>query len=586
MIRILEQAFIRAVNHVTTRSTAPATQAVASVLDATHIGQTIPFVHASSSSGNNPVSTPIMVAPSFSSEEVYLPFERRLSHVYLLGATGVGKTNLLLRLLESDIAHGRSVCVVDLRGDLIERVLPRLAAAAPPQEWNERLLFLDLRDREFAIGFNPLAGEGDAYSRALHAFDVIKAQVDVSGVRWEQTLRNTLLALAFGNWTLLEVAPMLNDPAFRVQVLSSVDDEEVIRFWTEQFGRLSPAQKDQHAAEVLNKISPLLITPTMRRVLGQRQAPPLRSLMDKPGQVALVSLAVDRLHGAAHLMGALFVSAFQTAIMARADNPKAPRPPVALYVDEFQTMATERFEDIISEGRRFGLGLALGHQNAHQIETGLLYSLRNIVGTQFYFQTGASDATELAPEVGIGTHGATRAEIISTLVSQKRGQAFLVRRGEPSVRVQVLPCPDPRVSDKQVEELKQVARANFARSVKDIDDELAGRVSARRQIPRARAPVAAPPSAPAPQSAPVSPPSAPPPPTPDPASAQAPNPAPPRRRPLADRLAGAGSPDQISPGDTTATERDTSGQARKKKSDRFQKRDSQEPGDEETSDDK
>ena len=67
-------------------------------------------------------------------QEIALSPEARMRHLYLLGATGTGKTNLLLRLIESDIANSRAFCVIDLRGDLVDRILLRLAANAPPEE--------------------------------------------------------------------------------------------------------------------------------------------------------------------------------------------------------------------------------------------------------------------------------------------------------------------------------------------------------------------------------------------------------------------------------------------------------------------
>lgn len=72
-------------------------------------------------------------------EPVALSSEARRRHLYMLGATGTGKTNLLLRLIESDIQNGQAFCVIDLRGDLVDRVLLRLAATAPPDVWRERL---------------------------------------------------------------------------------------------------------------------------------------------------------------------------------------------------------------------------------------------------------------------------------------------------------------------------------------------------------------------------------------------------------------------------------------------------------------
>ena len=402
-------------------------------------------------------------------QTVALSVEARRRHVYVLGATGTGKTNLLLRLIESDIAAGRSLCVVDLRGDLIDRVLLRLADAKPPEHWADHLLMLDLRDNHYAVGFNPLAGDGDIYSRALHVLAVVKAQSESWGVQLEETLRNCLLALASSGWTLLEIEPLLTNRAFRAQVIAAVEDSRVRSFF-ERYDKLSLAQQTTWALAVLNKVSPLISLPTLRRVFGQRQPLPLRHLLDEvPGQVILVSLAVDRLHEAARLAGGLFVSNFQNAIMARADQSEQSRVPINLYVDEFETMASDRFESIVAEGRRFGLGLTLSHQNNNQLGTDLRHVLRNNVHTQFYFQTGALDASELAREIG-GSE--TREAVRSTLIGQGVGQTFLIRRGQPTVRVQVLPCPDPKVSQQQIQAIKRAAQERHARPVAEIDREL------------------------------------------------------------------------------------------------------------------
>ena len=407
-----------------------------------------------------------------SAQPVALGVEARRRHVYVLGATGTGKTNLLLRLIESDIAVGRSLCVVDLRGDLIDRVLLRLADARPPEHWADHLLLLDLRDQAHAVGFNPLAGAGDAYNRALHVLAVVKAQSDSWGVQLEETLRNCLLALAFTDWTLLEIELLLTNRAFRAQVVSEVEDSRVRSFF-ERYDKLSSAQQTTWSLAVLNKVSPLISLPTLRRVFGQRQALPLRHLLDEvPGQVILVSLAIDRLHEAARLAGGLFVSSFQNAIMARADIPEKARLPVNLYVDEFETMASDRFESIVAEGRRFELGLTLSHQNNNQLGTDLRHVLRNNVHSQFYFQTGALDASELAREIG-GSE--TREQVRQALIGQGVGQTFLIRRGQPTVRVQVLPCLDPTVSQQQIQAVKRAAQNRYARPVAEIDRELSER---------------------------------------------------------------------------------------------------------------
>ena len=50
---------------------------------------------------------------------------------------------------------GRAFCVLDMRGDLIDRILARLAHAGDPEKTAERLLLIDLRQDEHIVGFNP-----------------------------------------------------------------------------------------------------------------------------------------------------------------------------------------------------------------------------------------------------------------------------------------------------------------------------------------------------------------------------------------------------------------------------------------------
>ena len=436
---------------------------------------------------NNPSPQEIPVAPTpadyanighligeegrVTAQEIALSPQARMRHLYLLGATGTGKTNLLLRLIESDIANSRAFCVIDLRGDLVDRILLRLAAHGPPEAWSERLLLMDLRESDQVVGFNPLLGETDVYSRALHLLSVLKYQSDSWGVQLEETLRNSLLALAETGHSLLEIEPLLTNASFRAATMKRVSDSRVRSFF-ERFEALSTANQMTWTLAVLNKITPLLSVPSMRLTFGQQQSFSFRRLMDnQPGMIVLISLAVDRLHDAARLAGGLLVSGFQSAIMSRADVPERDRVPAHLYVDEFECMASDRFESIVAEGRRFGLGLTLSHQNISQLSTGLRNVLRNNVHTQVYFQTGALDAAELVKEIG----GENNDEVRSMLISQGVGQAYLVRRGQPSVRVQVPHCPDPRVSAAKVAAVKAASLATYARPRSEVEAEIAER---------------------------------------------------------------------------------------------------------------
>jgi len=398
--------------------------------------------------------------------------EERLRHIYILGATGTGKTNLVMRLIESDIASERTFCVVDLRGDLTDRVLLHLARQTTPETLGERLVLIDLKVDDYTVGINPLVGPGEPYARAFHVLSVLRKQSDSWGVQLEDTLRNVLVALAEYGGSMLDIEPILTRKEFRERVLASVTDPMVHGFF-QRYEQLSDEKRMTWVLPVLNKVAPFLAMPILRRTFGHREPLSIRELLDgKPGRVILVSLAIDRTHQAAHLVGGLFVSMFQTAVMARAGIPECERIPVHLYIDEFETMATDQFEVIVAEGRRFGLGLCLSHQNLSQLPTCLRHVLRNNVHAQFLFQTGAVDAAELDAEVSTDT---PKEVVRRLLIRQPVGEAFLIRRGQDSRRVRVLHCPDPVVDAASIQAIREHALETHGRRAADIDLELDGR---------------------------------------------------------------------------------------------------------------
>lgn len=351
-------------------------------------------------------------------------------HCYLLGSTGCGKTSLILKLLERDIVDLHTVAVVDLRGDLVSGVLglcERLHVEP------ERVTLLDLREKERVQGFNPLSGAGEPYIRALHLLDVVAAEAESWGVQLEETLRNALLLLSLSGKHLTDLDRLFFDHEFREWCLWGVDDESLAGFW-ERYGALSPEKQQTFALPVLNKVTSLLAVPALRQVLGSSESLDLGSLLGKPGQVVLVSLAVDELQSSGRMLGSLIVSAISREMMARVDVPERDRNPVRLYVDEFENMASESFEGLIAEGRRFGLTLVLSHQTLSQLPARLRSVVRNNVGIQMLFQCGFEDSFSLSRELpkDLDLEGLRSLSVGEAVVMRRDGTADLVKFAAPS----------------------------------------------------------------------------------------------------------------------------------------------------------
>jgi type IV secretory pathway TraG/TraD family ATPase VirD4 len=55
--------------------------------------------------------------------------------------------------------------------------------------------------------------------------------------------------------------------------------------------------------------------------------------------------------------------------LKRAAIPEDERVPFFLYVDEFQNYVSQAFESILSEARKYRLGLGLAHQYIEQLKS-------------------------------------------------------------------------------------------------------------------------------------------------------------------------------------------------------------------------
>ncbi len=88
--------------------------------------------------------------------EVNISRDDRRRHMYLIGRTGTGKSNLIASMAGQDILNGDGVCVVDPHGDLIENILERI-----PKERADDVILFEPFDVERPMGLNILEVHGE-----------------------------------------------------------------------------------------------------------------------------------------------------------------------------------------------------------------------------------------------------------------------------------------------------------------------------------------------------------------------------------------------------------------------------------------
>jgi hypothetical protein len=324
----------------------------------------------------------------------------RLTHFYVVGASGTGKSKFLEFLIRQDIVKGNGFGVIDPHGDLIEDVKGYLAFALSEGELEERVLLIDPTDERYTVAFNPLE-KLERISSAEIAAELVEAfkkiWFDAWGARMEDLLRNTLISLIEANLTLTDLPRFLIDEDFRENVLERVEHPIAKRYF-QRFNSLAPRTREEWMESTLNKVNAFLSDDRIREMFSfEKSSFNLREIMDSQ-KILLIKLDRGRLKENGDLIGSLLMTKIRMAAFSRTDIPKEKRIPFYLYIDEFQNFATKEFIDTLSEARKYGLSLIMAHQNLSQLPKELQDSILTNCGIQCYFRVCRRDAEILAKE--------------------------------------------------------------------------------------------------------------------------------------------------------------------------------------------
>ncbi|NIP28137.1 TraM recognition domain-containing protein, partial [candidate division KSB1 bacterium] len=172
-------------------------------------------------------------------------------------------------------------------------------------------------------------------------------------------------------------------------------------FWIKEYPNMNYKNAIDGVAPIANKLGAWLANPVVRRAICEPEYPlRIRKIMDD-GKCLIVNLAKGQL-GAdiANVFGGMLVSSILNAAFSRHSMLEADRRPFILYIDEFHNFTTSAMASMMSETRKYGLGLVLAHQHIVQTDKEVFESVLGNVGTIVVFRVGASDAPTFSRQLG------------------------------------------------------------------------------------------------------------------------------------------------------------------------------------------
>ena len=339
-------------------------------------------------------------------KEIRMKREDRFRHFYVIGQTGTGKSSILEIMIRQDLKNGDGFCIVDPHGQLIENILPFI-----PRERADDVIYFNPADMERPIGINLLEADTPE-EKELVAMDAMNIMIklfgeEIFGPRIQDYFRNGCLTLLEDpeGGALTDIVRLFTDDDFQKLKVEHVKNPVVRSFWENQMAKTGAREKQEMIPYFAAKFGQFVTNTMMRNIIGQSRSSFDFSKAMNEKKIILMNLSKGTTGEInSKLLGMIIVQKLQMAALRRQKEGKDKRQDFFLYIDEFQNYVTESIESILSEARKYRLGLIMAHQYIKQLEgddgkSKVKDAVFGNVGTMMCYKIGATDAEYMAKEM-------------------------------------------------------------------------------------------------------------------------------------------------------------------------------------------
>lgn len=413
---------------------------------------------------------------------VFIKNEDRFRHFYVIGQTGTGKSSIMQVMIRQDLANGKGLCIVDPHGSLIDDIIPFI-----PRERADDVIYFNPADLERPIGINLLEGE-TSEERELVALDAMNIMIklfneEVFGPRIQDYFRNGCLTLMEDpeGGALTDIVRLFTDDEYQKLKVEHVKNPIVKSFWENQMAKTGAREKQEMIPYFATKFGQFVTNTMMRNIIGQTKSSFDFTDAMNNNKILLMNLskgATGEINS--KLLGLIIVQKIQMAALRRQKQSKGERQDFFLYIDEFQNYITESIETILSEARKYRLGLIMAHQYIKQLEgedgkSKVKDAVFGNVGSMLAYKIGAQDAEFLAKEFAPVF---SEQDLIN--IDKYKAVMKLSIDTQPSKPFSIIPVnPYLDKGDPEVgEAIKQLSRLTYGRDKSFVDREILRRIGA------------------------------------------------------------------------------------------------------------
>ena len=348
-------------------------------------------------------------------KKVFISLDDLYRHQYCLGSTGSGKSTLITNEVLDAFRQGLCTWVLDPHGDLAYDIVESVY----PEDLGRVLLF-DLLKVGFSLNPFELPRYQDKTQREIMVERMIGEIVSFMKKLYGDKYWGPSLNRIFQN-ALRRLYQNDDSPTFKemLDLIKEELDKEDYKDFYDDLGSLPKGRTDA----VINKLEPFVKNDLLRKIFCQKVSTVDVEELLRPNRMVIWRLSKGELSEMnAGLIGSALITKLWLTIVSR---ERKDRTPVFLAIDEFQNFAhLETLSDLVTEGRKYQIGLLLAHQHTKQVPEKLLGDILGNTATKTIFRVSEKDARIIANSFDYSD----KSKVMGVLTSLPDGKAVVKLR--------------------------------------------------------------------------------------------------------------------------------------------------------------
>jgi hypothetical protein len=420
--------------------------------------------------------------------DVEVPFpvdrDRRMEHWHLIGSSGWGKSQTLQHIIMHDVSEADppALVIVDSQGDMLAKIQRLEIFARDPDrliiidpEYDPSLNMFDVATDRLA-DYSPIVREQvQAGIIELYAYIFGAIASDLTAKQGTAFAFVVRLMLAIPGATLHTLLELMEDSSKSfgespfAPYAAKLDNTARSFFDNQFFNKQAFGATRQ---QIARRLYAVLSVPAFDRMFSAKRNKLDMFAAIQGRKVVLINTAKSLLKSdASALFGRTMIARVMAAAFERVAVPYAERTPAYLIIDEAAEYFDESLESLLSQARKFRLGVLFAHQHMEQLTPALRSSVA--ANTSIKMAGGVSDRDARMLDADMRT----TSEFIASMHKDSRATEFAayIRNETPTAVRLKIPFGTiegaPRMSTDQHRQLIERNRARFSAEPPELRPE-------------------------------------------------------------------------------------------------------------------